>query len=506
VQPATPREEAAPAPAVPATLQMQQLREHLAQVERAHLTFLQTRQQSLEQLGELIALQHTTAQRILESAPVDEPAAMPVSQPAQPVPLAARPAESTPVMVAPQPVPHRPDALFHEEDILEFANGSIAAVFGEEYAEIDTFSRRVRLPGPPYLFISRVTKLDARRGEFGPCSIQTEYDVPHGAWYIADGQVPSTVAIEASHGNMFLASYLGVDFENRGERVYRALDGHVTFLGDMAREGDTLICDVMINSFAQNGDTRIFFYTYDCNVRESSGLVRPLLTMNGIAGFFSDEQLVQGKGAAPEKALDALLRSQQATQIFRPPLTCSKPSFDERDLAALIQGDLESCFGSAYAQTGRNPRLRLPSTHRMLDRVTRVEPTGGTHELGMLRGEKDLRRDEWYFQCHFKDDLCLPGTVAAEGAVQMLQFYLLYAGLQTRTTDARFQPVLHEKMIGQSRGQITPRSGTLVYELDVTDVSLSPEPYAMADITVRFEDRIVARCKNMGLRLVEEQR
>lgn len=484
-------------------LRAEQLAEHMQRVEGAHLRFLEGRQTALQGLGQLVQQQQSLAQQLLGQpngapAPAMEP---PSSSGPLPVPPSVPPIEPPPALRS-SPVPEQ-DVLFDEQDILEFANGRIAPVFGEEYAIIDTYRRRVRLPGPPYLFMSRVTKLDAERGRYEPCSIRTEYDIPHGVWHTTAGQIPSSVAIEASHANMFLASYLGVDFQNRGERIYRALDGHVTFLGPMAREGETLICDVRIDSFAKSGDTQIFFYTYDCGVRELSGVERPLLTMGGIAGFFTDEELRQAEGMAGKKSINPKLKPKIEKRHFEPPLRPERQSFDEGRIAALGAGDVATCFGGAYQQHGRNPALRLPDpVFRMIDRIISVDAHGGEWGLGLAHAEKDLSLDGWYFQCHFKNDLCMPGTVVGEGCVQMVQFYLLYLGLQSGTTNARFQPIPDLKLIAQSRGQITPQPGTLTYKLEVTDIGLSPHPYVIGTVDVTFEGRVIARCKDLGLQLV----
>jgi 3-hydroxymyristoyl/3-hydroxydecanoyl-(acyl carrier protein) dehydratase len=277
----------------------------------------------------------------------------------------------------------------------------------------------------------------------------------------------------------------------------------MTFLDRMPRAGETLIGDVSLDSFTKNGDTRIFFYTYNCAARELSGRVRPVLAMKGIAGFFDDEQLNQGKGVAGESVHKR--KDNTPPEPFTPPLRCAKTAFDERDIRALSECDLASCFGPAYAQPGRNPALFLPPpVLRLIDRITFVDPTGGDFGLGLVEAEKDLQLDAWYFQCHFKNDLCLPGTVVGEGCSQVLQFYLLYLGMQTHTTGARFQPIPGVEMIGQSRGQITPQLGTVHYRLTVTDVGLSPRPFAIGDIDVMFNGKIVARCKQLGLQLLED--
>src|SRR6201999_2564485 len=117
----------------------------------------------------------------------------------------------------------RPGVVFDEADLLEFASGRVGNVFGGAFAEVDAFPARVRLPSPPYLFVSRVTRLEAETGRFEPSFIQTEYDVPDDAWYGVDGAVPPAVTIEAGQCDMLLISYLGIDLRTRGTRFYRLL-------------------------------------------------------------------------------------------------------------------------------------------------------------------------------------------------------------------------------------------------------------------------------------------
>ncbi|NJR52707.1 MAG: hypothetical protein HC780_27210, partial [Leptolyngbyaceae cyanobacterium CSU_1_3] len=116
-----------------------------------------------------------------------------------------------PASLPPLPSPLPPAPLFCLDDLLEFSEGKISNVFGSDYAIVDTYSRRVRLPMPPYMFLSRVTKMTAKRGCYEPCTIETEFDIPENAWYALDGQIPGAVLMEACHANMLLISYLGVD-------------------------------------------------------------------------------------------------------------------------------------------------------------------------------------------------------------------------------------------------------------------------------------------------------
>jgi hypothetical protein len=158
-----------------------------------------------------------------------------------------------------QPVPQTKPCIFDYHDLLELAGGSIANVFGAEYAEIDSYRRCVRLPMEPYLLVSRVTQLDAKLGEFKPSTITTEYDIPENAWYTTDGQIPWAVAVESGQCDLMLISYLGIDFDCKGEQVYRLLDCTLTYLDDMPLEGQTLRYEISINSFAKHDQNLLFF-------------------------------------------------------------------------------------------------------------------------------------------------------------------------------------------------------------------------------------------------------
>ncbi|PDV98613.1 PfaB family protein [Candidatus Chloroploca asiatica] len=390
--------------------------------------------------------------------------------------------------------------IWDEAALLEFAGGSIAKVFGPAYASIDQYHRRVRLPLPPYLLVSRVTHLEATCGSFQPSKITTEYDIPTDAWYSVDGQAPTAVAVESGQCDLLLISYLGIDFECRGERVYRLLDCTLTFLDDLPKAGETLRYDISINSFARSGDTLLFFFSYECFVG-----TRMVLKMDGgCAGFFTDSELDHGRGVVDSKE-DLEQRRQAVKQIFVPPLQSSRRSLSEADLDQLIAGHLEACFGPSYAQGGRNASLRLPIRQMlMLSRIASLDPHGGDWGLGLVIGEQDLTPESWFFPCHFSDDQVMAGSLMAEGCSQLLQIYMLFLGLQTYTFDARFQPVPEVAQVVRCRGQVTPITSTLIYRMEVTALGVEPEPYAYANIDVILEGRIVVRFKDLALKLAEK--
>jgi PfaB family protein len=481
----------------------QQMSTNLAQTTQTHRTFLDTRQTSLQQMSALIQLQISASQQVLGQASGTPMGTGTITGggrkigPTQHLRTGGNGGSAPPPPMRPTFVPieqRSGGVIFNEADMLEFAEGKIANVFGPDYALIDTYARRVRLPMQPYLFIHRVTKMEAKRGCFEPCWIETEFDIPE-----ADGApVPCAFFIEACQGNMILISYLGIDFETQGERVYRALDGIATFVGDLPKPGETLRCRVQINSFVRSGDTLLYFFTFESFVGD-----RKFLEARGGAGFFTDDELKKGQGVTLTDREKAVL-SALPKRRFEPLLQCSKRAFSKADLTVLSNGDFTACFGANYDPQGRNPELRFPiPLMQMVDRIIAIDPNGGSHGLGLITAEKDLDPEHWYFNCHFKDDYCLPGTLIGEGCSQVSVFYVLYLGLQTRTQSAHFVPIWNLTQSGRSRGQVTPTTGTLTYQLEVTDIGVDPVPYLKADASVIFEGKTISFIKNLGTQLVE---
>jgi len=392
------------------------------------------------------------------------------------------------------------DVIWNETDLLEFAGGNIANVFGNEFAVIDSYKYRVRLPLPPYLLVHRITDIDAKTGEFKPSSLTTEYDVPINAWYSVDGQIPWAIASEAGQCDLLLISYLGIDFDSKGDRYYRLTDYTMTFMDELPKEGDTLRYEIKIHSFMKSGDALFFDFGYDCYVEN-----RLIYKMTGgRAGFSTDAELALGKGVVFSK-LDEKIRQKTQKQHFTPLLNCSKTTFTQEQLLNITRGNISSCFGPEYDQQGANASLRFASEKiMMIDRITSLDKNGGPCGLGEIVAEKDLAPDHWYFPCHFQDDNVLAGTLITEGCVQLLEFYMLYLGLQTNTRDARFQPIQNRPYRIRARGQILPTDTLYSYKMEIIEIGLSPKPFVRANFYIIMNGKTLVDFQDLGIEMVEK--
>jgi PfaB family protein len=464
-------------------------------IARANVQFLQNRQASLQQLGQMIQQQLVMSQQQLAGGmlPTYPPSVTPST------PHAPRSSFYDPNLIH-QPRQKLPGVLFDEVDLLEMACGDLANVFGKEFEDVKNYPKCTRIPMPPYLFMSRVLKIEgAVRGQFQECTIETEYDSPADAWYSWGGSMPMAVAIEASHSNIFMMSYLGIDLQCKGKRVYRALGGTIACFGDLPAIGQTIRCKVRLHSFTQMGDGIIFKFTHEVFTNGQK-----CVQMDCDAGFFSEEQLQNGAGITLSE-IEKRTRASIQKRSFTPPLHCAKTSFSEADIDQMTTGDLAGVFGEAYDPQGKNPLLGTVSDHmKLFDRVTKVDAQGGAWGLGLLTAEKTLDPNDWYFNCHFKDDYCMPGTIMGEGCAQLLGFYMLYLGLQTRTTNAKLRPIPGLTQLAKYRGQVTPASDVLTYQIEVSEIGLEPNPYIKAEASVIYQGKVIAIIKNMAVDLYED--
>ncbi|MGC4893660.1 beta-ketoacyl synthase N-terminal-like domain-containing protein [Micromonospora sp. DT31] len=398
----------------------------------------------------------------------------------------------------PDPRGDRP--VWDEADLLEFAAGQVAKVFGPEYAEIDGYRVRTRLPEPPYLFVTRVTELTGQRGVFEPSTITTEYDVPVGSWYSVDGLVPCAVTIEAGQCDLLLISYLGIDLRNKGERVYRLLDSTLVFHGPLPREGQTLRYDISINRFVWNNDALLFFFSYKCYA--DGELILELL--DACAGYFNKSELDSSLGVVLSDA-DRKRRAGFERTWFKPLARTERTSLSTADLELLTEGRRAEVFGPAWDQGDANRSLRLPTEMlRMIDEIPQVDRLGGPCGLGELTAIKRLVPDGWYFRCHFPGDPVLAGSMVAEGGVQLLQTFAMYLGMHLVLPDAEFQSVPGLKTEVKVRGQITPDTTEIRYHAEIIELTLLPRPTVIADLTVYVGDKPMVAMRNFGVQIREK--
>src|SRR5260370_4439453 len=80
-------------------------------------------------------------------------------------------------------LPSSRNSIWEQADLLELCGGSVSRILGSDYSAIDALPVRCRPPMPPFMFISRVTRMTAQADRLETCEIEAEDDFPQDAFY-----------------------------------------------------------------------------------------------------------------------------------------------------------------------------------------------------------------------------------------------------------------------------------------------------------------------------------
>ena len=95
-----------------------------------------------------------------------------------------------------------------------------------------------------------------------------------------------------------------------------------------------------------------------------------------------------------------------------------KNSYSYDELINCGNGQL---FGSGNAKLPLPPML-------MFDRITEINDNSGAFKKGSLKAELDIKKEHWFFDCHFKEDPVMPGCLGLDAMWQLVGFYLGWIG------------------------------------------------------------------------------
>jgi acyl transferase domain-containing protein/3-hydroxymyristoyl/3-hydroxydecanoyl-(acyl carrier protein) dehydratase/1-acyl-sn-glycerol-3-phosphate acyltransferase len=493
---------ASPAPSASVAARELLLSQHRSLVE-AHAVYLQAQSQAMR--AYLESMERIRLRVFGGGAPLPL-AAAPSEPPVPSGPLPGLNGHSAPAV--PEPVAPvddepsgcaRPGPSFDRAQLQILAGGRISSVFGPEFADQDDYAVQVRMPEPPLLLCDRVLGIDGAPHGMGEGTIWTETEVQRDSWYLHHGRMPAGIFIESGQADLLLISWLGIDRLNRGKRAYRLLGCELVFHGELPKPGDTLEFEIHVDGHARHGDVRLFFFHYDCRI---DGELR-LSVRNGQAGFFSRQELHESAGViwSPQEAEYAA-----APTLDPAPEPAEKRSFTAEEVDAYLAGDLVACFGERFFWA--DPHTRTPGTPRgarnFLGTVTDFDRDGGPARRGYLRVETAVHPDDWFFDGHFKNDPCMPGTLMAEGCLQAMAFYLAALGFTLQRDGWRFEPVPDTRYRFQCRGQVTPESSAIVYELFVDEIVGGDTPTLFAHVLCTVDGRKAFLCERLGLRLVPD--
>ena len=410
--------------------------------------------------------------------------------------LSAKPDCAGPPVSVSSEYSRSPAPAFDRNLCMEFAVGSLERVFGPEFAQVDGYKVRVRLPDEPLMLVDRILSVEGEKGSMQSGRVTTEHDVQPGAWYLDGGRAPLCISIEAGQADLFLCSYLGIDKVVKGQRAYRLLDAKVTFFRGRPLAGETIRYEIGIEKFIRQGKTYMFFFHYEGWI----GNQRLIRMRNGCAGFFTEEEVENSGGivlTAEEKEPVPGRRDPDCTPLA----PMRRESYSEEAVKALRRGDA-TCFGPDFAKMRISESIRLPEGRmNLIDRVLELDPEGGRYGLGSIRAEADIHPDDWFLTCHFMDDPVMPGTLMYECCAQTLKIFMQRFGWITDSPDVCYEPVCGVESVLRCRGPVTPKTAKVVYEVEISRMGYDPEPYVIADARMYADGHFIVLFRDMTLKM-----
>ena len=95
-----------------------------------------------------------------------------------------------------------------------------------------------------------------------------------------------------------------------------------------------------------------------------------------------------------------------------------KHSFQYEELIDCANGKL---FGKGNAKLPSPPML-------MFDKITNIQSDKGKYSKGLVEAELNIKKDMWFFDCHFREDPVMPGCLGLDAMWQLVGFYLGWLG------------------------------------------------------------------------------
>ncbi len=140
----------------------------------------------------------------------------------------------------------------------------------------------------------------------------------------------------------------------------------------------------------------------------------------------------------------------------------------------------------------------------MLDRITRLDKTGGAEGLGAAPRRKGRRPGEWFFKAHFFQDPVQPGSLGIEAMLQVLQAFMIDADMGEGIAHPRFEAIATDlPHVWKYRGQVVPEAKTVTTTLEIVETGADDRgAYALADASLWVDGKRIYEAHRLGMRIV----
>jgi 3-hydroxymyristoyl/3-hydroxydecanoyl-(acyl carrier protein) dehydratase len=253
----------------------------------------------------------------------------------------------------------------------------------------------------------------------------------------------------------WLAAYVGSALTSEQDLSFRNLGGQATQYLPIGPGTGRLTTKVELTNVSSSGGMIIQHYRLAVHDARN----RSVYEGTTYFGFFSKQALADQVG----------LRDLQPNETPRPdPL--------------LVLQDIDSW-----------PDARL----RMIDRITRWDPTGGQAGLGLIEGTKAVDPTEWFFKAHFYQDPVVPGSLGLESMLQLLSAIaeLRWGPMPTTNWQSIALGAAHQWTY---RGQVIPSNREVTVRVEVTKMD-DVHRLLHANSVLFVDGRPIYRMTNLSL-------
>ena len=161
--------------------------------------------------------------------------------------------------------------------------------------------------------------------------------------------------------------------------------------------------------------------------------------------------------------------------------------------SAYSYDDLIKCGNGELFGPG-NAKLPLPPM-LMFDRITEIREDGGTFRKGILRAELDIKKELWFFDCHFKEDPVMPGCLGLDAMWQLVGFYLGWLGNPGRGRALGVSTV-------KFTGEVLKNVKLATYEIDMKRILIKEgTTVGLANGILKADDKKIYSAENLKVGL-----
>ncbi len=377
---------------------------------------------------------------------------------------------------------------FDKNKLLAFSTGKPSEAFGPPYSVFDEGRFVARLPGPPYLFVDRITRIEPEPWVLKPDGwIEAQYDVVPDAWYFRANRTPSMplcVLLEIAFQPCgWLAAYLGSSLKSRQDLRFRNLGGNSIIYNEVLPDSKTLTMRARLKRVSEAAN--MIIEQFDMQVLQADEMIYEGDTA---FGFFTNDAMARQIGI-PSASKTAYSPTDGELKRKRTCIFKTEPPFTPED---------------PFSPSGPDRAIPLSMPAKallMIDRIETYVPDGGPFGLGFIRGIKKVNPEEWFFKAHFYQDPVCPGSLGIESFIQLLKF--IARDRWKHLADSHRFAVLNQKPhLWTFRGQIVPENRKIEVEAIVTKIWNTPVPAIQANGFLKVDGLYIYKMENFGIQLI----